>query len=148
MAGWARFLLARHGPVCFAGGMTLKALHHVALIASDLDASLAFYGDLLGFEVVDRNFRAARTSWKVDLRHPSGIGIELFTFPDAPPRPSRPEAQGLRHLAFAVTDLEAAIAPLKAAGIAVEPIRTDPYTGARFTFFPDPDGLPLEFYES
>jgi glyoxylase I family protein len=127
--------------------MTIQALHHVAIIASDLDAALAFYGDLLGFDVIARNHRQDRNSWKVDLRHPSGIGIELFTFPDAPARPSRPEAQGLRHLAFAVPDLDAAIAPLTRAGSAVEPIRVDPYTGARFTFFPDPDGLPLEFYE-
>lgn len=127
--------------------MSIQSLHHVAIIASDLDTSLAFYGDLLGFEIIARNHRPARNSWKVDLRHPSGIGIELFTFPDAPPRPSRPEARGLRHLAFAVADLDAAIAPLTEAGIDVEPVRVDPYTGARFTFFPDPDGLPLEFYE-
>lgn len=127
--------------------MSIQSLHHVAIIASDLDISLAFYGDLLGFEIIARNHRPERNSWKVDLRHPSGIGIELFTFPDAPPRPSRPEARGLRHLAFAVADLDAAIAPLTDAGIDVEPVRVDPYTGARFTFFPDPDGLPLEFYE-
>ena len=126
--------------LCIAG------LHHVALIASDLDRSLAFYG-ALGFEEIDRNFREARGSWKVDLRHPDGIQLELFTFPGAPRRPS-PEAEGLRHLAFAVADLDAALATLAARGIDAEPVRTDPYTGARFTFFKDPDGLPLELYET
>ncbi len=125
--------------------LRVARIHHIALIARDLDRSLAFYR-MLGFEVTDRNYREARRSWKVDLRHPSGIGLELFTFPDAPPRPS-PEAQGLRHLAFAVADLDREVAMLKASGIAAEPVRTDPYTGARFTFFKDPDGLPLELYE-
>lgn len=125
----------------------IAALHHIALIAADLDRSLAFYCDILGFTVTDRHFRADRNSWKVDLHHPAGIGIELFTFPGAPARPSRPEAQGLRHLAFATPDLDAAVASLRAQDIAVEPVRTDPYTGRRFTFFADPDGLPLEFYE-
>ncbi len=115
------------------------------IIASDLDDSLAFYG-ALGFEVIARNFREDRKSWKVDLGHPSGVRLELFTFPDAPPRPS-PEAQGLRHLAFAVPDLDRELETLRRAGIEAEPVRIDPYTGARFTFFQDPDGLPIELYE-
>lgn len=122
-------------------------LHHLAVIVSDLDRSLAFYCDALGFTVAARNHRAERQSWKVDLTHPSGAALEIFTFPGAPPRPS-PEAMGLRHLAFAVPDLDAAIAHLARHAIACEPIRTDPYTGARFTFFRDPDGLPLELYET
>ncbi|MCA8883719.1 MAG: VOC family protein [Rhodobacteraceae bacterium] len=125
----------------------LTRLHHIAIIAANLDASLDFYVRVLGFRIRTRNFRAARQSWKVDLRHPSGIAIELFTFPDAPARPTRPEALGLRHLAFAVADLEAATRHLIAAGVAVEDIRTDPGTGARFTFFSDPDGLPWELYQ-
>ena len=125
----------------------LAGVHHVAIIASDLETSLAFWQGALGLEVVDRNFRAERNSWKVDLRHPSGIGIELFTFPGAPERPSRPEAQGLRHIAFATPDLDAAVASLTARGIAVEPIRVDEFTGRRFTFCADPDRLPVEFYE-
>ena len=94
------------------------------------------------------NFREARQSWKLDLALPDGGQIELFSFPAPPPRPSRPEAQGLRHLAFRVEDVAGWKARLEAAGIAVEPIRVDEYTGRRFTFFADPDGLPLELYES
>ncbi len=127
--------------------MRIAGLHHVALITSDLDRALGFYCGAMGFAVRDRNYRAERRSWKIDLEHPAGIRLELFTFPDAPPRPS-PEAHGLRHLAFAVDDLDAAIAHLENRRIACEPVRTDPYTGARFTFFKDPDGLPLELYEA
>ncbi|MCA8881588.1 MAG: VOC family protein [Rhodobacteraceae bacterium] len=125
----------------------ISRLHHMAVIASDLDASLAFWCGALGFVEIARNFRDARNSWKVDLRHPSGIGIELFTFPGAPPRPSRPEAIGLRHIAFATPDIDATVERLEAKGVAVEPVRTDEYTGRRFTFCADPDGLPVEFYE-
>lgn len=125
----------------------LDAIHHVAVIASDYERSKRFYADLLGLTVVREVFRAERQSWKCDL----AIGaaqIELFSFPDPPPRPSRPEARGLRHLAFSVTALEPVIARLEAAGVAVEPVRVDPYTGQRFTFFADPDDLPLELYET
>lgn len=125
----------------------VSGLHHVAVIVSDLDRSLAFWQGAMGFQVIDRNFREARNSWKVDLGHASGVGIELFTFPGAPPRPTTPEAQGLRHIAFATPDIDAAVASLEAKGIAVEPIRVDEYTGRRFTFCADPDGLPVEFYE-
>ncbi|MGH2340460.1 SMU1112c/YaeR family gloxylase I-like metalloprotein [Segnochrobactraceae bacterium EtOH-i3] len=125
----------------------LTALHHVAVIASDYARSKAFYAGLLGLPVIREVWRAERQSWKCDL----AIGaaqIELFSFPDPPPRPSTPEARGLRHLAFAVPALEPVIARLEAAGVAVEPVRTDPYTGQRFTFFRDPDDLPLELYET
>ncbi len=94
------------------------------------------------------NHRAARDSWKLDLALPDGSQIELFSFPNPPARPSRPEAQGLRHLAFAVDDVAACKQQLEAGGIEVEPIRVDEYTGRRFTFFADPDGLPLELYEA
>lgn len=125
----------------------LLAVHHVAIIAWDYTRSRDFYVHGLGFQIVAEHFRAERISWKCDLRL-GEIGIELFSFPDPPPRPSRPEAAGLRHLAFAVADLDTAIATLAARGIASEPIRVDPYTGRRFTFMADPDGLPLELYET
>ena len=125
----------------------LRAIHHAAIICSDYDRSKAFYTDVLGLRVIAENYRAARQSWKLDLALPDGGQIELFSFPGAPPRPTTPEAQGLRHLAFAVDDLDAACARLDRLGVTVEPVRVDEYTGSRFTFFPDPDGLPLELYE-
>ena len=125
----------------------LKRIHHVAIIASDYAVSKAFYVGTLGLTVVAENYRAARDSWKLDLALPDGIQIELFTFPNAPARPSRPEAQGLRHLCFAVDDVDTVKTALEAKGITVEPVRVDEYTGRKFTFFADPDGLPLEIYE-
>ncbi|MEO0485479.1 MAG: VOC family protein [Pseudomonadota bacterium] len=125
----------------------LGGIHHVAVIASDYARSKAFYTQVLGLSVVAENYRAERASWKLDLAVPGGGQVELFSFPGAPPRPSGPEAQGLRHLCFRVYDLDAALATLTAKGVVVEPVRVDPYTGARFTFFQDPDGLPLELYE-
>ncbi len=125
----------------------LLALHHVAIIASDYDRSKRFYRDVLGLPVIREVYREERRSWKCDLR----IGdaqIELFTFPDSPPRPSRPEALGLRHLAFAVVDIDAEVARLAGHGVGCEPVRIDEHTGQRFTFFADPDGLPLELYEA
>ncbi|MBT9382371.1 VOC family protein [Pseudooceanicola sp. CBS1P-1] len=127
--------------------MGLRKIHHVAVICSDYPVSKAFYTKVLGLEVLAENFRAARDSWKLDLALPDGGQIELFSFPGAPPRLSHPEAQGLRHLCFAVADVAAAKQVLEGQGIAVEEIRTDEYTGRRFTFFADPDGLPLELYE-
>jgi glyoxylase I family protein len=125
----------------------LLGIHHVAIIARDFPRSRAFYVDVLGFRVVAEHFRSERNSWKCDLRQ-GAIQIELFSFPDPPPRPDRPEAAGLRHLAFAVADLEAVVTLLNARHTATEPIRVDPFTGRRFTFLADPDGLPLELYES
>jgi glyoxylase I family protein len=124
-----------------------SGIHHVAVICSDYARSKAFYTEVLGLRVIDENYRERRQSWKLDLALPNGAQIELFSFPGAPARPSRPEAQGLRHLAFAVDDLNAWALHLTARGIAVEEIRVDEYTGRRFTFFADPDGLPLELYE-
>lgn len=121
-------------------------IHHIAIICSDYEMSKRFYCDVLGFEILAENFRAARRSWKCDLRS-GDAQIELFHFEDAPPRPSHPEARGMRHLAFAVERLDDAVARVKASGIVVEDIRLDPYTGSRFTFFADPDGLPIELYE-
>ena len=126
----------------------LNGVHHVALICSNYPKSKQFYSELLGLEVVDENYREARDSWKLDLRAPDGTQLELFSFPGAPARPSGPEAQGLRHLCFGVADLEGWIAYLEASEVEVEPVRVDPYTGKRFTFFKDPDNLPLELYQA
>lgn len=128
--------------------MQLLGIHHVAVIASDYVRSRRFYVEVLGLPVLAEHYRAARDSWKLDLALPDGGQIELFSFPDPPPRPSRPEACGLRHLAFRVADLDAVIAGLQRHGIEVEPTRVDEYTCRRFTFFADPDGLPLELYEA
>jgi glyoxylase I family protein len=125
----------------------LLGIHHVALICADYHRSRDFYVRVLGLTVKAEHHRTARDSWKLDLALPDGSQLELFSFPAPPPRPSRPEAQGLRHLAFRVAELEPVIARLEADGVACEPIRTDAYTGQRFTFFADPDGLPLELYE-
>jgi glyoxylase I family protein len=125
----------------------LLRIHHAAIICSDYERSKRFYTQVLGLKILAENFRAARDSWKLDLALPDGGQIELFSFKGAPPRPSYPEAQGLRHLAFAVTNVAEWALHLQAQGIAVEDIRTDEYTGQRFVFFADPDGLPLELYE-
>ena len=138
--------IATRFPQRLSAGM-FQAVHHVAIIASDYPRSRAFYCDVLGFIVLAEHYREARRSWKCDLRH-GPVQIELFSFPDPPPRPSRPEAVGLRHLAFTVADLDAAVATLSGRGVAVEPVRVDQYTGRRFTFLADPDGLPLELYEA
>ncbi|HBC02529.1 VOC family protein [Stutzerimonas kunmingensis] len=126
----------------------LRSIHHVAIICSDYAVSKRFYTETLGLTVIAEHYREARRSYKLDLALPDGAQLELFSFPDAPPRPSRPEAQGLRHLAFAVDDVAQCKAWLERQGVAVEAIRLDEYTGRRFTFFADPDGLPLELYEA
>jgi glyoxylase I family protein len=125
----------------------LKTVHHVAIIASDYAVSKSFYVDTLGLRIVQETFRAERNSWKLDLALPDGTQIELFTFPDAPTRPNYPEAQGLRHLAFAVDNIDTVVEALASKNVTSEPIRVDELTGKRFTFFCDPDGLPLELYE-
>lgn len=126
----------------------LRSIHHAAIICSDYAVSKRFYTETLGLAVITEHYREARRSYKLDLALPDGGQIELFSFPGAPSRPSRPEAQGLRHLAFAVGDVAASKAWLEAKGVKVEPIRVDEYTGRRYTFFPDPDNLPLELYEA
>jgi glyoxylase I family protein len=127
--------------------MNLLRTHHVAVICSDYAVSRRFYTEVLGLEIVAEAYRAARDSHKLDLRLPDGTQIELFSFPNPPKRTSRPEACGLRHLAFEVADMDAAVAELDSKGVVVEPVRIDEHTGKRFTFFADPDGLPLELYE-
>ncbi|MFZ3003428.1 MAG: VOC family protein [Undibacterium umbellatum] len=126
----------------------LKRIHHAAIICSDYRASKDFYTRILGLSVIAETYRAERVSYKLDLALPDGSQIELFSFPDAPPRVSRPEAQGLRHLAFEVDDVSACKTILEAQGLEVEDIRMDEVTGQHFVFFADPDGLPLELYEA
>jgi glyoxylase I family protein len=126
----------------------LLGIHHAAIICSDYDRSRHFYSQVLGLPIVAEHWRAERQSWKLDLALPDGSQIELFSFPDPPPRRSRPEAQGLRHLAFAVLDVEQCRRELLAQGVVTEEVRMDQYTGRRFMFFTDPDGLPLELYEA
>jgi glyoxylase I family protein len=126
----------------------LLGFHHVALIASDYERSKRFYTQVLGLRVLGEHWRAERQSWKLDLAGPGGLQLELFSFPAPPPRPSRPEACGLRHLALRVADLDAARAAIAAHGVVLEPVRIDEYTGERFCFFADPDGLPIELVES
>ncbi|TXK86079.1 VOC family protein [Paenibacillus sp. N3.4] len=128
--------------------MTIQRIHHVAVISSNYERSKHFYVDLLGLTVIQETYRAERDSYKLDLR----IGetqqqIELFSFPNPPLRVNQPEARGLRHLAFVVSNMEASVKDLESKGIAVEPVRVDPITGDLYTFFADPDGLPLELVE-
>lgn len=130
------------------GNRMLKGIHHAAIICSDYGRSKHFYVDILGLPVIAENYREERASYKLDLQLPDGSQIELFSFPAPPARPSFPEACGLRHLAFTVDSVEAFTAYLKSCHINVEPIRVDEFTGRKYTFFQDPDGLPLELYEA
>ena len=116
-------------------------LHHVAIIASDYECSKRFYVDVLGLRIVREVYREDRRSYKLDLELAGGVQIELFSFPDPPQRVTNPEAAGLRHLALAVDDIDGAL------GIKCESVRTDEHTGSRFTFFRDPDALPIELYD-
>lgn len=125
----------------------LKRIHHAAIICADYPQSKHFYTQILGLPIIAENYRSERNSYKLDLALPEGGQIELFSFPDAPPRPSRPEAQGLRHLAFVVDDVQQVSVHLSSLGVVVEAIRVDEYTGKKYTFFSDPDGLPLELYQ-
>ena len=128
--------------------MHLLGTHHVAIICSDYARSKHFYVDTLGLRIIAETHRVDRQSYKLDLRLHDGTQIELFSFPAPPDRVNSPEACGLRHLAFRVADIDAASAELAEKGVPVEAIRVDELTGKRFTFFKDPDGLPLELYES
>jgi glyoxylase I family protein len=128
--------------------MHLSRIHHAAIICSEYERSKRFYTDVLGLRVIAEVFRAERGSYKLDLALPDGSQLELFSFPSPPARPSYPEACGLRHLAFEVPELDACVRALQGHGVLVEPVRIDAYTGRRFTFFADPDGLPLELYEA
>lgn len=127
--------------------MKLSGIHHVAIISSDYALSKYFYTRILGFEILRETFRKERNSYKLDLLVDNSTQIELFSFPDTPERMSYPEARGLRHLAFSTPDIEDAVLCLNKEGVLTEPIRIDEITGKRFTFFSDPDNLPLELYE-
>ena len=127
--------------------MKIQAVHHVAIICSDYERSKEFYTSVLGFTVKHEAFREGRGSYKLDLEVNGHYQIELFSFPDPPARPTNPEACGLRHLAFGVDDVDAAHDHLSGLGLNPEPVRIDEYTGKKFLFFRDPDGLPLELYE-
>jgi len=127
--------------------MKLDTIHHVAIIVSDYERSKDFYVNKLGFEVIRENYRPGRDDWKLDLRLNDSTELELFAIKNAPARPSYPEAQGLRHLAFKVESVEETVKELAALGIDCEKVRTDDYTGGKMTFFHDPDGLPLEIHE-
>jgi glyoxylase I family protein len=125
----------------------LKRVHHISIICSDYARSKAFYTEILGLDILSETYREARQSYKLDLALNGVYILELFSFPDPPERLSRPEACGLRHLAFEVDDLHVAIEQLKKKGVVTEAIRQDEHTGNHFTFFSDPDDLPIELYE-
>ena len=125
----------------------IVSVHHIAIICSDYNKSKSFYTDVLGFTIIREVYRKERDSYKLDLALNNHYTIELFSFPTPPVRVSRPEACGLRHIAFAVNDLDTTVLALQSKDVSVEPIRVDEYTGKRFTFIADPDDLPIEFYE-
>jgi glyoxylase I family protein len=131
------------------GGINLKInkIHHVAIICANYERSKHFYVDILKFSIINETFRSDRDSYKLDLKVSEHDTLELFSFPAPPQRPTTPEACGLRHLAFEVENIEENVDYLTSKGINVEPVRVDPITGKRFTFFKDPDDLPLEIYE-
>ncbi|MFC7370960.1 VOC family protein [Fictibacillus iocasae] len=126
----------------------LKRVHHVAVICSDYEKSKHFYVNVLGLEPMNEVYREERDSFKLDLAVNGVYQIELFSFPNPPERPSYPEAAGLRHLAFEVEDIEGCVRMMRKKGVIAEPVRTDEHTGKRFTFLSDPDGTPIELYES
>jgi glyoxylase I family protein len=127
--------------------LKLNRVHHIAIICSDYQKSKHFYSEVLGLKIVQEGYRTERKSYKLDLEVGGQYQIELFSFANPPARPSRPEAAGLRHLAFEVDNIDEAVAHINAFEVVTEPIRIDEYTNKRFTFFADPDGLPIEFYE-
>ncbi|MDQ0226727.1 SMU1112c/YaeR family gloxylase I-like metalloprotein [Metabacillus niabensis] len=128
--------------------MNLNKIHHIAIICSNYELSKAFYTEILGLRILNEVYREERHSYKLDLMVNDVYQIELFSFPNPPKRPTHPEAVGLRHLAFEVSAIEEAVEELASKGVEVEPIRIDPLTDKKFTFFQDPDGLPIELYEA
>ena len=127
--------------------MNLNRVHHVAVLCSDYEKSLAFYRDVLGLEVLSEHYRAERQSYKTDLALNGEFVVELFSFPDPPKRVTNPEATGLRHLAFEVDDVDVAMKEVVQKGVPCEKVRIDPLSGKKFVFCFDPDDLPIEFYE-
>ena len=127
--------------------MNLSQIHHIAIIVSDYEASKDFYVNKLGFQIVRENYRPERNDWKLDLKVNEITELEIFGVKNPPARVTRPEAAGLRHLAFFTDNIEKTVAELKEKGIVTEPIRVDEFSGKKFTFFADPDGLPIELHE-
>ena len=127
--------------------MNLSQIHHIAIIVSDYEASKDFYVNKLGFQIVRENYRPERNDWKLDLKVNETTELEIFGVKNPPARVTRPEAAGLRHLAFFTDNIEETVAELKEKGIVTEPIRVDEFSGKKFTFFVDPDGLPIELHE-
>ena len=127
--------------------MKLNSVHHIAIIVSDIEKAREFYIKKLGFEAIRENYRKEQDDWKLDLRVNEHTELEIFAEKNPPKRVNRPEACGLRHLAFRVESVEETVKELDEIGIECEPIRTDTYTGEKMTFFFDPDGLPLEIHE-
>lgn len=128
--------------------LKINSVHHIAIICSDYNVSKHFYTSILGFNIITEVYREQRQSYKLDLALNTDYVIELFSFPNPPKRVSQPEACGLRHLAFEVDSIEETIAYLNNKQIITEPVRIDEFTGKKFTFISDPDGLPIEFYEA
>ena len=127
--------------------MNLSQIHHIAIIVSDYEASKDFYVNKLGFQIVRENDRPELNDWKLDLKVNETTELEIFGVKNPPARVTRPEAAGLRHLAFFTDNIEKTVAELKEKGIVTEPIRVDEFSGKKFTFFADPDGLPIELHE-
>jgi glyoxylase I family protein len=127
--------------------MNIKSIHHVAILTADYEKSKSFYTGVLGFTIMNETYREERKSYKLDLAIAGLYQIELFSFPEFTERASFPEAKGLRHLAFAVTDIESSVQELIEHGVNVQEIRKDEITNKRFCFFYDPNGQPLELYE-
>lgn len=127
--------------------MKLSSIHHIAIIVSDIEKARKFYVQKLGFEVIRENHRAERGDWKLDLRVDEHTELEIFAEKNPPQRVNRPEACGLRHLAFRVESVDETVKELKSLGIECEPVRFDTYTKDKMTFFHDPDGLPIEIHE-
>lgn len=127
--------------------LKLNRVHHIAIICTDYEKSKHFYTQILGLTILREVYREQRNSYKLDMEVDGLYQVELFSFPDPAPRPSRPEAAGLRHLAFEVDNIDEAVAHVAAHGVFVEPIRIDEFTDKRYTFFADPDGLPIELVE-
>ena len=127
--------------------MNLSQIHHIAIIVSDYEASKDFYVNKLGFQIIRENYRPERNDWKLDLKVNEITELEIFGVKNPPARVTRPEAAGLRHLAFFTDNIEETVAELKEKGIVTEPIRVDEFSGKKFTFFVDPDGLPIELHE-
>lgn len=127
--------------------MNLSRIHHIAIIVSDYEVSKDFYVNKLGFQIIRENYRPERNDWKLDLRVNEATELEIFGVKNPPARVTRPEAAGLRHLAFFTDNIEETVSELKEKGIVTEPIRVDEFSGKKFTFFADPDGLPIELHE-